>query len=147
MKTISAILFCLLTPWFLRANDILANHNKSLSWVDAQVQAIQVPRIGVSEASIDSLNNPFMFTYTVKKNHKLIHVAYKHRYHRIRPLRLMLIINNKAMINNRWYNLNEKLRGYKIISITPDEVTLKNRYRVKILSLRKNRNNVKIHIK
>jgi len=147
VKTISAILFCLLTPWFLRANDILANHNKSLSWVDAQVQAIQVPRIGVSEASIDSLNNPFMFTYTVKKNHKLIHVAYKHRYHRIRPLRLMLIINNKAMINNRWYNLNEKLRGYKITSITPDEVTLKNRYRVKILSLRKNRNNVKIHIK
>ena len=147
MKTISAILFCLLTPWLLQANDILANHNKSLSWVDAQVQAIQVPRIGASDASIDSLNNPFIFTYTVKKNHKLIHVAYKHRYHHIRPLRLMLIINNKAMINNRWYNLNEKLRGYKITSITPDEVTLKNRYRVKILSLRKNRNNVKIHIK
>lgn len=147
MKTISAILFGLFTPWLLQANNILANHNKSLSWVDAQVQAIQVPRIGASVTSINSLNNPFIFTYTVKKNHKLIHVAYKHRYHHIRPLRLMLIINHKAMINNRWYNLNDKLRGYKITSITPDEVTLKNRYRIKILSLHKNHNNVKIHIK
>lgn len=147
MRKIRIILLCLLTPLFLQANDSLLYQNKSLSWVNAQVQAIQVPRIGVSESYIESIHNPFVFTYTVKKGHKLIHKKYKRYYRHIRPLQLMMIINNKAMINGRWYGLHNWLRGYKIVSITSTGVALKNRYKFIRLSLHKHYNNVKIHIK
>lgn len=147
MKKTTIILLCLLTPLFLQANDTTLHQDTSLSWVDAQVKAIQVPRTGVPQAYINALHDPFIYTYTVKKDHKLVHVSYKHHYIRIRPLRLMMIINHQAMINYRWYSLNDKVRDYKIVSINPAGVTLRNRYKVIRLSLRKHYNNVKIHIK
>lgn len=39
-------------------------------------------------------------------------------------LRLYAIINQKALINDQWYMLNDTIKGYKIIAIYPQFIQL-----------------------
>jgi hypothetical protein len=146
----------LLPTLFLAALQILVaapmqniNKNSELNWVNQQVQAILPPRQGISISYINTLKEPFDFTYVerTKTGKKVIFTDHKHLYKQFYPLHVTLIINSKALINGKWYALNQKIRGYKIIAINNLGVKLKKKNLIKTLLIRQKNNNIKIHIK
>ncbi len=109
-----------------------------LSWVDKEIEAIKPPRKGISDKIISRLKDPFIFLKTKedeknKAGQKNVSAANlsssgatpKASVHQ-RPLKLMAILNDTALINGKWYKLGDKVRNYKIVKITMTEVILKS---------------------
>lgn len=109
------------------------NGASDLKWVDAQVKAIRPGRSGISNSYIDQLKNPIKLieskkeiankdgTITLTRESKIIHKV------PLQPLTLETIINDNAYINGKWYTINDKIRGKKIISISKNYIVLKNK--------------------
>jgi hypothetical protein len=131
--------------------------NANTDWVDKQVQAIKPPRTGVSHAAINRVKNPFIFVYkktdgsktaaskTAKKvvdPKKAAQVAAKKG-----PLKLAAIMNNSALINGSWYQVNDKVRGYTLSKIETDAVLLKRAKTKKMLFITEENPNIKIQVK
>ncbi len=124
---------------------IMANEKSAdLSWVDQEIAAIKPPRKGISNRTISMLRDPFVF---LKKNKekdekekkapqtlpsvvpsvtKSCAVVTPKRSIRSKALRLLAIINNSALINDKWYKVGEKIGKYKIIKVTLNQVTLQS---------------------
>jgi len=131
---------------------LLANE---LSWVDEQIEAIKPARVGITSAEISKLSDPFIFlqpkeikesktttrirTTSVKK-----HYVKHYRRSRYRGLSLEAILNKAALINGKWYKLNDKVYGYTISSIHAKTVTLKRYHKIKILSTESKKSNLKL---
>jgi hypothetical protein len=150
-RTVLILYILALTSLYGNADNMQTNtSNSELAWVDSQVNAILPPRKGISNQSIDRLKEPFVFVHKVDKNAKT-HTVSKYKglvtRQRSRALRVMLIINSKAMINGRWYKQHDRVRGYKISSIERSRVVLKKRNRTKILSVHSDNKNIKINMK
>jgi hypothetical protein len=62
--------------------------------------------------------------------------------YRPKKLYLEIIIDNRAKISNKWYSVGDKIDGYTVSKIAFDRVTIKNRYKEKVLkfSQRENKN-------
>ena len=65
------------------------------------------------------LTNPFK-SYTHTKYRK------KSKSQKKSLLKLSAIINNKAKINDKWYQKGDSLKEYKITNITPKTITLQS---------------------
>ncbi len=55
-------------------------------------------------------------------------------------LKLEVIFNNKAKINDKWYKVGEEVLGFKVVAVNFDTVVLKNGEKKEILSLMKKNN-------
>ena len=126
------------------------NKGEELSWVDKQIKAIIPPRKGTSTTYIDSINQPFIFVVVTKKGKSGITTtkplrAFKRSWST--PLRVTIIINSKALIAGRWYNVNDKVQGYKVAAIGKNTVTLVKNKRKRILSIKRDNKKIKINTK
>ena len=69
-------------------------------------------------------------------------ITTKHKYQAPRKtmpsLHLVAIFNQKAVINGRFYKKNDKINGFRIISISSHRVVLKKGKQVRVLRLMKN---------
>ena len=148
MKNILFLILCFSILQIANAAPLSA-HNSELDWVNKQVEAIIPSRHGVSDSYINGLKEPFEFTYvtTTAKGNKTVRTHFKRTKRYIPPLRVTLIINSKALINGRWYKLNDSIRGYKIVAINALSVKLKRRGWVKMLYIQEKNKHVKIHMK
>lgn len=109
-----------------------------LSWVDKEIEAIKPPRKGISDKIISRLEDPFIFLKNKEdeknkagqKNVSAANLSSSGGMPRAsvhqRPLKLMAILNDTALINGKWYKLGDKVRNYKIVKITMTEVILKS---------------------
>ena len=124
---------------------VMANEKSvDLSWVDQEIAAIKPPREGVSNRTISLLKDPFVFLHKNKEKQEkkenkaqqsspaLIPsmtnscaVATKNAS-QSKGLKLKAIINNSALINDRWYKVGETVGHYKIVKVTLNEVTLQS---------------------
>ena len=124
-----------------------------LQWVDEQINAIKPPRNGLSTDTLVSIYNPFIFlqktneinssketvaiylkaktvkkTKTYKKKKVKKHSKRKKIKQRVyygsKYLTLNAIMNKSALINNRWYKIDDKISKFKIKSITRTSVVL-----------------------
>lgn len=116
-----------------------------LQWVDEQIDAIKPPREGISTSEIDSIKNPFL-TLEKKKVKSLKEASNSTRTkHSIakKEIKLLLeaIINQSALINGKWYNLNDKVDKYSISKIDRNMVLLSYKKKHLLLSTKtKNKN-------
>lgn len=119
-----------------------------LQWVDKQIEAIKPPREGVSDANISLLKDPFLFANgsfsdsSAKPALKSSKTS-KHKSSRIKYRRYVLktIINKSAMINGKWYKINDKVGIYTLSEVNRNSVTLSYKNRKLVLStVSKNKN-------
>ncbi|MCK9373884.1 MAG: hypothetical protein M0P91_11865 [Sulfuricurvum sp.] len=141
---------------------IQANGDKELAWVDEQIQAILPARIGISDAMVGSLGDPIKLKKPVRIGSvppigtpvlfappKLAGVP-KIALPKIveEPLRLQALINKSALINGKWYKLNDSIRTYTLSEIRFNSVLLTGKADQKlILFLSKQNTNIKITTK
>ena len=118
-------------------------------WVDKQIEAIKPPRTGVNHASVDSVNNPFVFVYkqTAKTPSKDGSAKKTVKSTRTGPLRLFAVMNDTALISGKWYKANEKVRGYSVAKIEPESVLLTKGKTKKMLFVTSTNSNIKIQTK
>ncbi|NOQ30722.1 MAG: hypothetical protein GQ570_06335 [Helicobacteraceae bacterium] len=116
-----------------------------LKIIDEQIIAIKPKRVGVDVKSITKLKDPFIFLKEKTKDGKVVKgrgtkVTKKGVTRKAKPkkpkIKLMAILNQNALITNKWYKLNSRVYGYTIVKIQPDRIVLKAKNRkTKILFL------------
>lgn len=175
MKTLFALTFIALTSLYAafpstpvipttegNVTIIQSNGDKELAWVDEQIQAILPARIGISDAVVGSLTDPIKLKKPVRTGAtlptgtpvlfappKLASVP-KIALPKIveEPLRLQALINKSALINGKWYKLNDSIRAYTLSEIKFNSVLLTGKADQKlILFLSKQNTNIKITTK
>ena len=137
--------------------------DKELAWVDEQIQAILPSRIGVADGFINSLNDPIKYLSSAPKggnsgikllapprlggmpmlpNMPLVPQIVEE------PLRLQGLMNKSALINGKWYHLNDTVRAYTLAQIKPGSILLSGaKGQQLILFISKQNNNIKINTK
>ena len=134
-----------------------------VTWINEQIEAIKPPRSGVSSAEINSLKDPFIFlgkntskgTSASNKNLATRSTGSKagstakrgSRYRTSKAFKLDVIINSSALINSKWYKLNEKINGYTVSEISRNSVLLTNKGKKILLSTKSNILNLKLKSK
>ncbi|QSZ41499.1 hypothetical protein GJV85_05055 [Sulfurimonas aquatica] len=145
MKTIFIPIF------FLFSIETFANE---LSWVDEQVQAIKPQRSGMKRNDFSHIKDPFIFLKNekdkeIKPSVKNISSTQSLSSSKIVTTKaneifnLSLILNNSAMINEKWYRLGDKINGYSIDEVTSTSVLLTKQKKKILLSTKSNINKLK----
>ena len=138
MKTLFLVTFLLFS---------LNLSSDELSWVDEQINAIKPPRDGVKSSTVSKLRDPFIFLHgkKYKKSYKKRRVYHSSDskmlqsstatsssgssdYISAPPSRsnmyLGAIMNNSALINGRWYKINDKVGGYTLTKVSRTSILL-----------------------
>ncbi|MBU1659025.1 hypothetical protein KKG72_08250 [bacterium] len=143
MKNNLIVTFLLLISINLSSNE--------LAWVDEQVEAIKPARKGESISDIEKLADPFIFLQKNKSPNKedaikvnnRVSTSYSHavaspksetKHHAIKQLVLVAVINKSALINDKWYRLNDKIGKYVITDIDRTSVVLTDNHKSLVLS-------------
>jgi len=150
MKTIYIFYIFILFPLALISNE--------LSWIDQQIDTIKLKRVGIDYAKINYIKDPFIVLKTQKKKQnkhikQIQHTSnksyFKHKSTVVtkappqcKNMSLELIINNKAMINHKWYKISQKVCGYKILNITNGTVYLTKNKKQTLLTTKERNNNI-----
>lgn len=120
----------------------------TLKWVDDQVKAIDQNRSGVDQAKLDTIHTPFLLFHTNPPIASTSKTAYKKGSNKRYSVtfNLMAIINNSALINNKWIKLNELLYGYRLQTIKNDSVILKHEKYKRTVTLSKTNPKIRIEV-
>ncbi len=137
--------------------------DKELAWVDEQIQAILPARVGVSDGFINSLIDPIKYTHPVRLPStlgapamqllappKLRSLPAMASIPKIveEPLHLQALMNKSALVNGKWYKLNDSIRNYTVAEIKPSSILLTGKKgQPLILFLNKTNTNIKINTK
>lgn len=119
---------------------VLQSHSdKELHWVDEQIKAILPSRVGVSEGFINSLLDPIKYVSPMRipRSNAPSGLLAPPRLGSAllsptpsipkvieEPLRLNALMNKSALINGKWYKVNESVRGYTLAEIKSNSVLL-----------------------
>jgi len=113
-----------------------------LDWVNTQVEAIKPPREGMNNSELAKARSPFIFlkankTASNKKPSskkpstvKKITTTSKDKSGKVvskessKNLVLSAVINKSALINGKWYKLNDTVYGYKLSNVNRTTVIL-----------------------
>lgn len=137
--------------------------DKELLWVDEQIRAILPARIGVTDGYINSLNDPIKYASSnpgvgangikllpppsLGSMPTLLGMPIVAKVV-IEPLRLQGLMNKSALINGKWYHLNDAVRSYVLAEIKPNSILLSAaKGQQLILFISKQNTNIKINTK
>lgn len=145
-----------------------ANNQGELSWVDEQVEAIKPPRQGLKTTSLNHLKDPFIFLEKNKstKNTDSSKVSTHMNADKVIPLGITqksqtdtsvavtlvdqakslsvdAIINESALINGKWYTLEDVIHGYTIKQVHKTSVVLSKNDKDLVLSTNSKNLNLK----
>jgi hypothetical protein len=127
-----------------------------LAWVDEQVEAIKPPRIGIKNTDMSKIKDPFIFfSNKIKanktKNKKTKRIIYTHTKNTNKKVirkksyfSLNAILNQSAMINNKWYKYGDTVNGFKIVKIDRTSVLLKRNKNEILISTKSKSNNLQL---
>jgi len=133
--------------------------DKELIWVNEQIQAIIPSRVGVTDGFINSLLDPIKYTTPILLPNsngskllappKLGSMALIPIIPKVEePLRLQALMNKSALINGKWYKINDAVRSYNLSEVKQNSVLLSGRKsQPLILFLTKSNNNITINTK
>ena len=130
----------------------LNSNSDEVKWVDEQIEAIKPPREGVSESKIASLSDPFIFLKE-KKSETNSSVVISSEI--ITPSKSIVppsekkfildaIINKSALIDGKWYRINDKIDEYTISDINAVSVTLSKKGKQIVIATNSKKLNVQI---
>lgn len=138
---------------------VIQSHNdKELDWVDEQIKAILPARQGISDLSINRLIDPMKYKTSQADQTTLKLLAPPKLGSSIgtsllpkiveEPLKLQALFNKSALINGKWYRINDPIRTFNLNEIKTASVVLKGKKgEPLVLFLNKNNNNIKIQTK
>ncbi|MDD4856303.1 MAG: hypothetical protein PHQ22_05800 [Sulfuricurvum sp.] len=134
--------------------------DKELLWVDEQIKAIIPSRVGVPDGFINSLLDPMKYLTPVRLTNnsgstllappKLGCISLLPAIPKVieEPLRLQALMNKSALINGKWYKLNDTVRNYSLAEVKQSSVLLNGKKgQPLILFLNKLNNNITINTK
>ena len=137
--------------------------DKELAWVDEQIHAILPSRIGVADGYINSLNDPIKYVSTTGTagvnglkllpppklgSMPMLPDTLMTPKVVLEPLRLEGLMNKSALINGKWYRLNDAVRSYTLAEIKPSSILLSGaKGQQLILFISKQNTNIKINTK
>lgn len=129
-----------------------------LAWVNEQVEAIKPPRSGMQTNALSKIHDPFIFLQrdelaktakhpvrTTLSNRTTTSSSPKRVQRNKQALRLTLIMNNAAMINNTWYKKGDSVNGYKITELHSKSVLLRKHNKQLLLSTKSINKNLKFN--
>ncbi len=93
-------------------------------------EKISQKRVGLDEKEIEKVKSPFVIT-TLKGQKNKLKIIQKVNY------TLEAIVNDKVLINGKWYQLYSKIGDGRIISINNGIVLIKGNNYLKRLTIRK----------
>lgn len=96
--------------------------SKDVDIIDKLVKDIKKERTGLSKHDIENAIDPFG-SFVKKKKEKIVK-RYSKKVSK-KKFFLSAIVNKKAKINGRWFNLNSYVSGYKIVEIKDRSVMLR----------------------
>lgn len=126
-----------------------------MKWVDDEITAIKPPRKGVPANELAGLKDPFSTQIRLNQpkgtgtGGKSVAIVKP----KPRPLTLEVVLNSRsAMIDGKWYKVDDKLYGYTIREIGGDNVLLekkmtKQKKKQITLTLSKKNKNIKLNAK
>ncbi|GEM_PF-1210012 len=114
--------------------------------IDKLVNDIKMERVGLKDQEIQTAKDPFIYPNGVFKR-----VFYgsdttkkKRRYRFV----LSAIVNDHVKINNRWYKLNSKIKGFKVSRVGKDNVLLtRNNERIRLFLKHSKYKKIKLLVK
>ncbi len=116
---------------FLIVTFLFADNKELVKEYEEMFKKISEKRIGLDEKEIERVKSPFVL---VAKNTNELNISKK-----INNYILEAILNNKVLINGKWYKLYSKIGDAKIISIKHDSVLIKgDNYTQKLMIRKKN---------
>ncbi len=129
--------------------------SNDLAWVDEQIDAIKPSRSAEHNSKINMISDPFIFLE--KNGYKpVIVISKKNDLKKIDSnnssiksdfsnslLRLSMIMNDSALINNKWYKVDDWVKKHKIIKISNSSVTLRHNSKTKVISTASKNDNLK----
>ncbi len=122
----------------------------SLSWVDQQIAAILPKRVGITDNKISELSSPIRYQKLVVESTdsgtKTSTATNTQIAQLVKPLKVAAILNNSALIDNKWLKVNDTIRGYKIKSINKDNVLLRSKEKKLKLFIKEKNDTIKIQI-
>jgi len=133
MKKISTLLLLPITTVWLWSASL------SSTEITNMVAKIKEERSGINLATLETTVNPFPI---VKRQPKEVQ---KEEVNGVvlpkeEPIYLLsAILNHAAFINKKWYKVGQKVGDYQVAHIGNNVVTLKNKGGMKLLSLKKNK--------
>lgn len=108
--------------------------DRELAWVDEQIQAILPARVGISDGLINALKDPMKLKkpLPVATNGTKLLAPPKLGMPGLvlppkvveEPLRLQALMNHSALINKKWYKVNDTVRNYRLCEIKNNSVLL-----------------------
>ncbi|MCX6052117.1 MAG: hypothetical protein NTZ60_06340 [Campylobacterales bacterium] len=119
-------LFKLIVLFLLSLN----SNSDEVKWVDEQIEAIKPPREGIAETKVSSILDPFIFLKEKKSetNSSIASEVTTPSKSVVPPSEkkfvLDAIINKSALIDGKWYRINDKIDEYTISDINATSVTL-----------------------
>jgi len=126
-----------------------------MKWVDDEIAAIKPPRKGVPASELAGLKDPFLTQIRLNqpkgKGSGVKSVAIVKP--KPRPLTLEVVLNSRsAMIDGKWYKVDDTLYGYTIREIGSDSVLLEKKMKKQkkkqiTLTLSKKNKNIKLNAK
>jgi len=139
------IIILLITILNLNANE--------LAWVNKQIDAIKPPRKGLDIKVLSTLKDPFIFLHITKKKARVFtkkifinKTISRHRHNKSLYKRtyfsLEAIMNQSALINNRWYKLGDKISGYTLSKINLKNIILSKHHKNLLLSIQSRNKNL-----
>lgn len=151
-----------LSPFIPQGNVtvVQSQGDKELSWVDEQIKAILPARAGVADSYINALNDPIKYvSSSSNKSNTGLNLLAPPKLGIIgspllvpkvieEPLKLQALFNKTALINGKWYRINDQVRNYSLSEIKFNSVVLNGPKDQKlVLFLSKQNNNIKITTK
>jgi len=132
-----------------------------LGWVDTQIEAIKPPRKGMTNSELANAKSPFIFlkknriksdkkasskaptqtkkavTTSIDKSDKVVSKQSS------KNLVLSAVINKSALINGKWYKLDDSVYGYKLSNISRTTVVLTKGKKKLVLTTSDTKQNIK----
>jgi len=127
------MIFILITPIFIFANDIKINN------IAPKINTLK-NSVKISETIDYDVYDPFLTAKPLLiKEKKVIKKKIK-QVIKQNPIIIQTILNNKVLIHNKWYGAGDKVHGIRIKSIRKDAIIVIKNNRWTKINLRKNRN-------
>ncbi len=115
---------------------VLLHADLSVNEIEKMISSIHLKREGVRLSKLETTKEPFV--RFEKENNVTKFVTPNKTVN----LKLHAIVNGKAYINRRWYDINGSVMGYKLKYIGKHGVVLRNGNNIKKLFLKKKRDNL-----
>lgn len=130
----------------------LSGYSNEVKWVDEQIEAIKPPREGIAETKIASLVDPFIFLKEKKSdanNSILTSSEVTTSFKSVVPPTekkyiLDAIINKSALIDGKWYKIDDKIDDFKISNINVTTVTLSKKGKQVVIATSSKKLNLQI---